>query len=52
MAHAEYGARNCSGAASEAVALTMMVFLIAPVVAGSKGKRLQEFRYGLSQGCL
>ena len=29
MAHPEYGARYCSGAASEAVALTTMVYFMA-----------------------
>jgi hypothetical protein len=29
MVHAEYGAKNYNGAASEAVAATMMVFFIA-----------------------
>jgi len=32
MAHPEYGARYCRGAASEAVADTMMVYLIAPIL--------------------
>jgi len=27
MAHPEYGAKNCNGAASEAVAATMIVYL-------------------------
>lgn len=31
MAQAEYGAKNCRGAASEAVADTMIVYLRAPV---------------------
>lgn len=31
MAHPEYGARYCRGAASEAVADTIIVYLIAPI---------------------
>ena len=36
MAQPEYGARYCSGAASDAVALTMIVYFIASVKDGRK----------------